>query len=188
MATTEIRHCGGLMFQPRLDILPAAQRRLWDEFGSTPKDFVLYGGTALALRLGHRVSEDFDFFSSQSFAADDLLRWVPYLKGARVDQFQPDTLTCAVDRDGEVKISFFGGLDNLKRVADPDPSPGTGVPVASLIDVAGMKCRVVQVRAAYKDYFDISTLLESGTIDLATALAAGVRHKSGSQAARRPSQ
>ena len=172
MATTEIRHCGGLMFQPRLDILPAAQRRLWDEFGSTPKDFVLYGGTALALRLGHRVSEDFDFFSSQSFAADDLLRWVPYLKGARVDQFQPDTLTCAVDRDGEVKISFFGGLDNLKRVADPDPSPGTGVPVASLIDVAGMKCRVVQVRAAYKDYFDIATLLESGAVDLATALAA----------------
>lgn len=159
------------MFQPRLDILPAAQRRLWDELGSTPKDFVLYGGTALALRLGHRISEDFDFFSSRSFAAADLLRSIPYLKAARVDQFQPDTLTCAVDRGGEVKISFFGGLDNLKRVADPEPSPGTGLPVASLLDVAGMKCRVVQVRAAYKDYFDIATLLESGTIDLAAALA-----------------
>ena len=109
------------MFQPRLDILPPAQRRLWDEL------------TALALRLGHRVSEDFDFFSSQSFAADDLLRRVPYLKGARVDQFQPDTLTCSVDRDGEVKISFFGGLDNLRRVADPDPSPDNGIAVATTV-------------------------------------------------------
>lgn len=161
------------MFSPRLDILPAAQRRLWDELGSTPKDFVLYAGTALTLRLGHRGSEDFDFFSSRSFAAGDLLRRVPYLKGARVDQFQPDTLTCAVDRGGEVKISFFGGLDNLKRVADPDPATN-GIAVASLIDVAGMKCRVVQVRAAFKDYFDIATLLDSGGIDLATGLAAAL--------------
>ena len=61
------------MFEPRLDILPPAQRRLWNELGSTPPDFVLYGGTALALRLGHRQSEDFDFFSSYSFSADGYL-------------------------------------------------------------------------------------------------------------------
>lgn len=48
-------------FQPRLDILPPAQRALWDELGGLPHGFVLYGGTALALRLGHRQSIDFDF-------------------------------------------------------------------------------------------------------------------------------
>ena len=159
-----------MAFEPRLDILPGPQRTLWDELGSTPADFVLYGGTALALRLGHRVSEDFDFFSSHSFDADDLLRRIPYLKGARIDQFQPDTLTCSVDRGGEVKISFFGGLDSLKRIADPDLVPQPALAVASLVDVAGMKCRVVQVRAAYKDYFDIAALLDAG-IDLATGLA-----------------
>ena len=31
---------------------------------TTPKHFVLYGGIALALRLGHRVSEDFDCFAA----------------------------------------------------------------------------------------------------------------------------
>ena len=160
------------MFEPRLDILPAAQRRLWDELGSTPPDFVLYGGTALALRLGHRQSEDFDFFSSQSFSAEVLLRQIPYLKDARVDQFQPDTLTCAIDRNGEVKISFFGGLDNLRHVEDPEPAPDTGLPIASLLDVAAAKLRVVQVRATYKDYFDLFTLLESGGLDLALGLAA----------------
>ena len=160
------------MFEPKLDILPAAQRRLWDELGSTPPDFVLYGGTALALRLGHRQSEDFDFFSSQSFSADDLLRQIPYLKSARVDQFQPDTLTCAIDRGGEVKISFFGGLDNLCRVEDPEPAPDTGLAFASLLDVVAAKLRVVQVRSTYKDYFDIFTLLESGGLDLALGLAA----------------
>ena len=160
------------MFEPRLDILPPAQRRLWNELGSTPPDFVLYGGTALALRLGHRQSEDFDFFSSHSFSADDLLRQIPYLKHARVDQFQPDTLTCAVNRGGEVKLSFFGGLDTLCHVQDPEPAPGNGLAIASLLVVAAAKLRVVQVRATYKDYVDIFTLLESGGLDLATGLAA----------------
>ena len=47
--------------QPRLDILPESQRRLWPELDAVPEEFVRYGGTALALQLGHRVSEDFDF-------------------------------------------------------------------------------------------------------------------------------
>jgi hypothetical protein len=35
-----------------LQILAPAQRRLWDELRQTPREFVLYRGTALALRLG----------------------------------------------------------------------------------------------------------------------------------------
>jgi len=54
-------------FEPRLDILPESQRRLWPELDAVPSDFVLYGGTGLALQLGHRASEDFDFFSSSGF-------------------------------------------------------------------------------------------------------------------------
>jgi hypothetical protein len=46
------------VFSPRLDILPDAQRRLWPELAQTPEDFTLYGGTAIALRLGHRQSAD----------------------------------------------------------------------------------------------------------------------------------
>ena len=47
------------MFAPDLSVLPGPQRQLWAELGSTPKAFVLYGGTALALRLGHRQDPDF---------------------------------------------------------------------------------------------------------------------------------
>ena len=38
-------------FTPRLDILPPPQRR--DELAAVPMEFVLYGGTAFALNLGH---------------------------------------------------------------------------------------------------------------------------------------
>jgi transcriptional regulator with XRE-family HTH domain len=67
-------------FEPRLDILPDSQRRLWPELDAIPSDFVLYGGTGLALQLGHRVSEDFDFFSSSSFDAERLRSRLPFFK------------------------------------------------------------------------------------------------------------
>jgi hypothetical protein len=52
------------MLTPKLDTLPSRQRLLWKGLGPTPRHFVLCGGTALALRLGHRESIDFDFFSN----------------------------------------------------------------------------------------------------------------------------
>ena len=57
----------------RLSILPASQRSLWQELESTPENFVLYDGTAMALRLGHRQSEDFDLFSNEQFDPSSLL-------------------------------------------------------------------------------------------------------------------
>src|SRR5262245_60249590 len=54
-------------FDPRLDILPDAQRELWPQLSAAPRlSFVLYGGTAVALHLGHRQSVDFDFFPVRS--------------------------------------------------------------------------------------------------------------------------
>ena len=60
--------------------------RNWEE---APRDFTLYGGTAIALRLGHRQSIDFDFFAQYSFEPDALLRKIPYLNGAIVRQSSP---------------------------------------------------------------------------------------------------
>lgn len=44
---------------PILKILPAAQLKLWPLLANLPKQYVLYGGTAIALQLGHRESVDF---------------------------------------------------------------------------------------------------------------------------------
>ncbi len=59
------------------EILPAPQKRLWERLGDTPEGFVLYGGTALALRLEHRESVDFDLFSRTAFSPDSLYRNIP---------------------------------------------------------------------------------------------------------------
>lgn len=157
-------------FEPRLDILPPTQQRLWPELSQTPEEFTLYGGTAIALRLAHRPSVDFDFFASEPIAPNDLLRRIPYLRGATVRQSAPDTLTVTVEREGPVQVSFFGGL-NLGQAALADRARGPGIKVASLLDLAGCKVAVVPQRVELKDYIDVHTLLTKANIPLATMLA-----------------
>ncbi len=159
------------MLVPNLSMLPPPQRRLWPELAATPETFTLYGGTALTLRLGHRASIDFDFFSNAPFDPERLASNVPYLKDAERIQVAHDTLTCRVERGGSVLVSFFGGLD-LGQVAEREAVEGMTLYVASLLDLAGTKMAVVQKRAEVKDYLDVDALLRHG-VDLPTALGAG---------------
>lgn len=78
---------------PNWRLIPPPQRGLWEELRHTPKHFVLYEGTALALRLAHRSSEDFDFFSNDPFAPDSSRKAIPYLHDAEMSQSEPNTLT-----------------------------------------------------------------------------------------------
>jgi hypothetical protein len=145
-------------FSPRLDILPAAQRALWPELKTLPAQWVLYGGTAIALRFGHRSSVDFGFFSTTNLAGEEL----PLVAEAEVLQRAPNTLTVSVTRIGmPVKLSFFGGL-RLGRVGVPERAADNGLAVASLLDLAATKMKVVQERAESRDYLDVFELLQRG--------------------------
>jgi len=158
-------------FSPRLEILPAAQRNLWPELAETPADFTLYGGTAIALRLAHRQSADFDFFTLESFEPGALLEKIPYLKGASLRQAAPNTLSVNVDRGGTVQLSYFGGL-GIGQVAPAENVEGPAFKVASLIDLAGVKIAVLPQRVALRDYLDIHALLTQARIALPEMLAA----------------
>jgi hypothetical protein len=160
-----------IAFSPRLDILPAAQRRLWPELVDTPDHFTLYGGTAIALRLGHRQSADFDFFSPKLFEPHLLLETIPYLKGAEVVTSAANNLTVNVDRGGLAQLTFFGNFD-LGQVAPAEPVQGPQFKAAALLDLAGMKAAVVTQRAELRDYLDLHALLTKAGIPLASMLAA----------------
>ncbi len=159
-------------FRPRLDILPERQRRLWDELAAVPAEFVLYGWTVIALHLGHRQSEDFDFFGSRPFDPAELARSIPFLASATVARGAPNTFSGIVDRSGgPVRISFFG-VPAIARLAPLHIASDTGLRIASLLDLAGTNASVMQQRAEAKDYIDIDAIMRAGGIDLPTALAA----------------
>lgn len=157
---------------PRLDILPTSQRMLWPYLSEVSRDsFVLYGGTAVALYLGHRESVDFDFFTHLTFQPDELVNRYRFLRDAEVLQSQPNTLTIiTAGRDtAGVKISFFGGL-TFGRLAQPRSTPDGVMNVASLDDLLAHKLKTILQRVETKDYADVDALLRSG-LSLSSGLA-----------------
>jgi hypothetical protein len=158
-STAAVAPTSVIAFSPKLEVLPAAQRTLWSELSAIPSNFILYGGTALALRLGHRTSVDFDFFSPDPLKRA-ALNTIPFVGTGQVLQDEKDALTLSVDRNGPVKVSFFGPV-GFGRVGDPDNAGGS-VRVASLLDLAGTKLKVLLQRVEAKDYLDIAALLRAG--------------------------
>ena len=146
----------------RSDVLPPAQRAFWDDAsGSIPPGWILYGGTAIALHLGHRASVDFDFFSSDPLDRKVLFRGCQALAGAKTLQDEPDTLTVVVDRAGEpIKLSFFGGI-HFGRVGDPVTVDNRPL-LASRLDLLGTKLATITQRVEARDYIDVAALLASG--------------------------
>lgn len=147
-------------FHPRFAILPAPQAELWGELAPLRDlGFVLYGGTAIALRLGHRHSVDFDFFTEQPLDRAALKRSLSWFASAALLQDEPDSLT--VLSPGGVKVSFFGGL-KVGRVGEPEASADGVIVAASLEDLLAFKLKLVVQRVEAKDYLDVAAILRSG--------------------------
>jgi predicted nucleotidyltransferase component of viral defense system len=146
----------------KLNILAEGQQQLWQALGDTPAHFILYGGTALALRLGHRESVDFDFFTSNNFNPENLYHEIAYLQNAEILQLQTNTLTCSVMRQNiPIKVSFFGEIGIVEnpiqascQIEEPD------IRIASFPDLVATKMLVIQQRAEKKDYLDIAEILK----------------------------
>lgn len=159
----------------KFDILSDPQKELLNKLWQVPDDFVLYGGTAIALHLGHRESVDFDFFSALPFDPFKLYKSIQFLKDAEIFQSESNTLSCRVKNDkGIVKVSFFGKLGELKQVLPPYHIENIKVKVASMYDLFGTKCKVVLQRAEIKDYLDIHAILRYTNLKLDDGLRAAL--------------
>ena len=147
-------------FTPCFEILPEAQKNLWPELSPCKQTgFVLYGGTAIALRLGHRSSVDFDFFSHLPLDEDkekELLDAVPFLNHSEPIQIAPNTRSYLTSDN--VKLSFFGSI-RLGRIGEPQDTHDGVLQVASLNDLMAMKLATILQRVEAKDYMDIAAML-----------------------------
>lgn len=158
--------------EAKLDVLPAAQKEIWSDLAPAPHlNFVLYGGTAIALHLGHRESLDFDFFRSGPLDKDQLRAKFQFVRGAAVLQDAPETLVVLAERPaGVVKVSFFGSI-RFGRVSDPLWTCDGTLLVASLDDLMATKLKATLDRAEAKDYRDIAAMI-SAAVSLPVGLSA----------------
>ncbi len=153
-------------------ILPQAQQEIWPLLAPAPRlSFVLYGGTAVALHLGHRVSIDFDFFRSAPLDKKELQASFAFLREAKTLQEDENTLVVSVKMpSGPVKISFFGRF-HIGRIGDPLQTSDATLLVASMEDLLATKLKAILDRAEAKDYRDIAAML-SADVSLEKGLGA----------------
>lgn len=116
--------------------------------------FILGGGTALALRLGHRISVDLDFFTNAEFATDNLFRELTELGfDPKVLQEEKGTLTVIID---DTKISFF----HYPYPFFNDTLEFAKIKIAGTIDIASMKVIAISQRGAKRDFVDLHFILQ----------------------------
>ena len=122
---------------------------------SVLKGWTLAGGTGLALRLGHRLSEDLNFFRADQMsplALHEVFREIGPYETLQEAEY---TLTVILN---ETKLSFF-------RVKDPflfKPEPYRFFAVADIKDIALMKLIAISGRGSRKDFVDLFTIVRSG--------------------------
>ena len=115
--------------------------------------WTLARGTGLAVHLGHRISEDFNFFRT-----DDLdVRLLHDVIGrhGRYETLQEEEHTLTV-LFNETKLSFF-------RVRDPflfDTVPYRFFSIAAVRDIALMKLAAISGRGSRKDFADLYVILQ----------------------------
>jgi hypothetical protein len=146
-------------FTPKLETLPVEQQEIWAQLSPVVKQgFVLYGGTAIALQLGHRISVDFDFFRHEDLKKEAIFQDLPFCSHGQIIQNQPNALSLIYNK---VQLSFFGDI-NFGRVEDPLISNNGNIVVANLDDLMATKVKVVLQRCAAKDYQDIAAMIQGG--------------------------
>lgn len=117
--------------------------------------WTLAGGTGLALQLGHRYSEDLDFFRPMAFEPEKLVERLAEVGEVAVQSRTASTLHALVDG---LRLSFLG-------LEAPLLFPGTryrGLTLADPRDIAVMKLVAIGGRGSRKDFVDLYFFLRSG--------------------------
>ncbi|MCH5322953.1 MAG: nucleotidyl transferase AbiEii/AbiGii toxin family protein [Helicobacter sp.] len=153
----------------QLEILPKEQLAIYPHLKTiTDMDFTLFGGTAIALQLGHRKSIDFDFFTARDIShLHTKLLNLENIKVAQITQQNKDTLIFQTNNG--VRLSFFGTLgfvNSVNKIYSEDKI----LKLADLTALLTTKLKATCDRAEYKDYIDIITILKTNQTSLEEGL------------------
>ena len=108
----------------------------------------LAGGTALALQLGHRISYDLDFFTSEEFDEKLLLPKIKKISNFKLEKIAWRTIL------GEFKDVRFSIFYYKYPVLYPTKKFGI-INIMDVRDIAAMKIAAIASRGTKRDFIDL---------------------------------
>lgn len=145
----------------------------------TIKPYILCGGTALAMQIGHRKSEDLDFMMWRKSKTEkpevdwttierELVAKVGTIKNFNMLGFDQVEFVVA-----GVKFSFYVS-NNYCPVSEPVPYLGN-IRLADVDSIMAMKMEVMLRRMKLRDYYDIYAMLKEGC-DISKGIEAALKY------------
>jgi predicted nucleotidyltransferase component of viral defense system len=145
--------------------IPESSRILLETFNSKIKQYGFYlaGGSGLALQIEHRISEDLDFFTPNSFNPEILSRYLRNQPSYQETLVSSGTLYCIIN---QIKVSFLYyeiplvyPVVNVKKIE-----------VADWRDILAEKFKTLSQRGSRKDFYDIYFTLSLQNISIGNAI------------------
>jgi predicted nucleotidyltransferase component of viral defense system len=124
------------------------------------KDFFLVGGTALALKHGHRISEDIDLFGHVAFDKEAIIKQLETSFGKDFEYAGNPAKWAVFCYIQNIKVDII--LYNHPLIANPDIIDD--IRMYSDKDIAAMKVNAILGRGKKKDFWDIYELLKVFTL------------------------
>jgi len=128
------------------------------------KDYILIGGTALALQTGHRLSEDLDFCKWHLPGKSDI-DWPQVLKelSSIFKKIEPDILGFNQVNfyADNTKLSFYSNQLYKSPVREPIVFLNN-IRIPDIETIGVMKLEVMLRRSNFRDYYDIYSIIKEG--------------------------
>jgi hypothetical protein len=130
------------------------------------KDFVLVGGTALSLQIGHRQSVDIDLFTQSAFDKNEILTYLEsHYKNQYHEFFNADKIfqfTIDTPEEENIKVD----LVHYDAPHIEPPRTEESITYLGIKDIAAMKLRVMaNGKHRAKDYIDMCYILAHISLD-----------------------
>jgi len=122
------------------------------------KDFYLAGGTALALQIGHRISEDFDFFTIKSFDSDIFFKFLLNNFKEKIKKTKSDQGMLYININN-ISTSF---IEFKYPLLQKKMQVFKGIRIAGIKDIGAMKISAITGRGAKRDFIDLYFLFKLG--------------------------
>jgi hypothetical protein len=120
------------------------------------KNYFLVGGTALALQIGHRKSDDIDLFTKKELQIPEITKYLTQCHRKKFQILNSQTMIFQVMIDG-IKVDFVHHPFELVEPAYHD----SGITYLGKKDIAAMKLHAIETNGSRaKDFADIFFLLE----------------------------
>ena len=117
------------------------------------KDYILGGGTALALQLEHRISTDIDLFTTNSKDNKHILNKLDEQYGTYyIINITEPVLEVTIKN---IKVDFITDKNNIIEIPKTDEK----ITYFGMNDIAAMKLRAILTRTKTRDYIDIAYLI-----------------------------